>query len=119
MSKSLERIHKYTPLCLVYKSLSLAQRKGIQRNLTLDQVKFLSEICFNCQALNCQITDEIKNKLKRYKNSFKYVANPKNSLIRKRKILMTGGLASLLLSVLANYLIPTVLEKLMPSEEKK
>ena len=67
-------------------------------------LKLVAEICYNILKQNVEVTQEQKNKLKRYKSSIKLLSAHKVGQRSKRKILkkLTGkGLLPLLFSIVA------------------
>lgn len=84
--------------------------------MTNDQILFLTELCYNVQNKNVEISDDVKKKLKPYAKSFKILSCPKTKMSERRAVLK-GGMLSVLLSTLASVVVPLILEKLTSKNE--
>ena len=111
-------LDRYAFVLQNFEHLPADLRKLITGPYMSDQMlKLVAEICYNILKQNVDVTEEQKNKLKRYKNSIKLLSAHKVGRHSKRKILkkLTGkGLLPLLLSIVAPLVSGAVTSSLAP-----
>ena len=103
----------------------LAQSKTPKRRALLaewankSEIDSLSEIVYNTLRGNIKLNKRLFKKLKRCKNHLRELANKKNSITKKRKIIkQNGGFLSVLIPT-ALSLLTSVVPKIIKSFSKK
>lgn len=90
----------------VLKNCNSQIRKSILKLTHPELIKTLCEICENTLCGNIELSNDIKKKLKAYKNHIRKVTQKKVNLKTKRKILIQkGGFLPILLSALLSGVI--------------
>lgn len=94
----------YPYLKLLYKSKGKI-RKDLLANSTNNQLKALQTICKNLKGGGIVLTPTKKRKLARFKSTIRFLASPKNSQKRKRRVLVQSG---------SGFFIPALLGSIIP-----
>lgn len=88
-------------------------QKQIIRHSKPELVKSICEICVNTLNGNLKLSKMKMKKLKRYKKEIRIMAQPKVSLLRKKKVLVqTGGFLPLLIGALISSVVGHFLNKI-------
>jgi hypothetical protein len=119
MTKSaVDRISRHRHLLSVFDKLNSKQRRSVQKNLNLDQIKFIIEIFYNILTGRIDVSTEVKDQLEKYKRSIRLITNRKVPLKKKVLKLQSGKFLLPILQVIATSVIPILLEKLIGSDGK-
>lgn len=86
------------------KKCNAKNRCGILKSCDEDAIKAVSEIALNILGGNLAITSGKKNLLKKYRSKLRKLADPKESLKKKRSILVQSGSGVLVSTLLATLL---------------
>lgn len=108
----MERVVRNLHLISNFHKQNTKRQKAIQKSLNNDEVKFLCELCINILNNNLKIDESLKSKLFPHRTKLRKLADPKQSLKKKKKIVYTGGFVPFLLSTLSSSLVGLALEKL-------
>lgn len=110
-TSAITRLKKFSPLpnLCSNKSLNCKQKKHLLKNLDRQQLLFLLECCINIQRKNLPLNSACVSQLSKYKNHFKYLNNPINSIKKKTDYIQKGGFLNILLPILS-VAIPAILD---------
>lgn len=111
------RIKKYLNLPAVYNNLNPKERKMFEKKLSREEIKFLSEIAFNCNCKTIKINSNLKNKLAKKKNKFKTLAS-QDANLKQRKESLQGGLLPIILEIL-QFATPILMEAFLNKNDEK
>lgn len=87
------------------------KRNSLIKNCDKAVIQAISEICLNVLNGNISINTECKAKLKRHKQKLRLMRKKNISVVKKRKILQTGGFLGALLVPIISSLASALLSK--------
>lgn len=114
-----DRVSKHKHLITIFNKLNSKQKRSVQKNLDLDQIKFLIEVFYNIITGELEVPGEVKDSLKKYKRSLRIVTNRRTPLNKKVVKLQTGRFLMPILQLLAGSVVPTLLNKLIENNGQK
>lgn len=114
-----DRVSKHKHLITIFNKLNSKQKRSVQKNLDLDQIKFLIEVFYNIITGELEVPGEVKDHLKKYKRSLRIVTNRRTPLKKKVVKLQTGRFLMPILQLLAGSVVPTLLNKLIENNGQK
>ena len=100
---------QYSGLLSFLQRLSPRQQKRIINTLPKSALETFSEIALNCIRRRIQLSPAQIAKLKPYENQIRQLALRKNSISKKKAILMKGGFLGSILSALVPAILSTVI----------
>ena len=104
------RIKKYLPILEYVASLNRKKQKEFLAHADGNFLRIISEICYNINKGNINLSSDQIKKLRPYRNDIAYLCKKSHSLTQRRQRIQKGGFLSNLLKIL-----PLLISTIFPS----
>ena len=97
----MDRLQKFAPTLHLLQKVPPSLKRSIIEKSSAELIRCLCDCSYNILKGNVKIAPSNKRKLSKYKIKLRQLSNKQISLMKKQKIVQTGGFLSVLLSALA------------------
>ena len=102
------KIKKYIPILEYMHGLSKKKQKQFLEHSGGELLLIISEICYNINSGNFELSTEQLKKLKPYRRDIEYLCKKSRTIAQRRQRVQKGGMLNVLLSTILPVLLSTL-----------